>query len=57
MNAQSHISILQGGLQYKLNNGACVIIPYPTVDVKHIWLVYVSSELKISWFVSLLYAP
>ena len=32
--AQSHISIIQGGFLYKLNNGACTIIPYPTVEVK-----------------------
>ena len=32
---------------YKLNNGACAIIPYQTVEVNHIWKVYVTSELKI----------
>ena len=26
--AQSHISIVQGGLKYKLNSVACTIIPY-----------------------------
>ena len=35
-NRTSHVSIVQGGLQYKLNSGACTIIPYPTVQVKHI---------------------
>ena len=39
--AQSHISIIQGGFQYKLNNHACTIIPYPTVEMKHIRQVYV----------------
>ena len=48
--AQSHISIIQGGFQYKLNNGACTIIPYPTVEVNHIRQVYVGSELKIKLF-------
>ena len=33
--AQFHVSIIQGGFQYKLNNGACKSIPYPTVEVKH----------------------
>ena len=28
--------IIQGGFQYQLNNGACTIIPYQTVEVKHI---------------------
>ena len=42
---------------YKLNNGACMIIPYQTVEVKQIWEVYVTNELKKSCFVSLLYAP
>ena len=27
-----------------------MIIPYPTVEVKHIWQVYVTSELKIKLF-------
>ena len=47
MITQSHISIAQGGLQCKLNDGACAIIQYPIVEVKHIWQVYVTSELKI----------
>ena len=34
--AQSHISIIQGGFHYRLNDGANTIIPYPTVEVKHI---------------------
>ena len=45
-NRTSHISIIQGEFQYKLNNGACTIIPYLTVEVKHIWQVYVASKLK-----------
>ena len=45
--AQSHISIEQEGLYCKLNNGACTIIPYPIVEVKHILVVHVTSELKI----------
>ena len=28
--------VRKDGLQYKLNNGACEIIPYPTLEVKHI---------------------
>ena len=44
------MSIIQWGFQYKSNNGACTIIPYPTVEVKHIWQVYVASELKIKLF-------
>ena len=35
---------------YKLNNGGCTIIPYPAVGVKHIWQVYVTSELKVKLF-------
>ena len=50
MIAHCHISIIQGGFQCKLNNGACTIIPYPTVEVKRIWQVYVPSELKIKLF-------
>ena len=45
-----HVSIIQGGLQLKLNNGASAIIPYLTVEVKHIWQVNVVSELKIKLF-------
>ena len=41
---------MQGGLLYKLNNGACTNIPYTTVEVKHIWLVYVTNELKLNLF-------
>ena len=29
-----------------LNNGACAIVPYPMVEVKHIWQVYVTGEQK-----------
>ena len=54
---QSQISIVQGGLYNTLNNGACTIIPYSTVELKHIWQVYVTSEQKWSWLVSLLYVP
>ena len=43
-------SIVQEGFQYKLNNGACTIIPYLTVEMKHIWQVYVTGELKIRFF-------
>ena len=35
---------------YKLNNGACMIIPYQTVEVKQIWEVYVTNGLKIKLF-------
>ena len=35
-NKTDNRSIVQGGFWYKLNNGACAIIPYPTVEVKHI---------------------
>ena len=28
----------------------CVIIPYPTVEVKHMWQLYVTSELRIKFF-------
>ena len=28
----------------------CVIIPYPTVEVKHMWQIYVTSELRIKFF-------
>ena len=45
--AQSHKSLIEGGFQYKLNNGACMIKPYPTVEVKHIWQVYVASVLVV----------
>ena len=41
---------IQGGLQYKLNNGTYTIIPYATVDVKHIKQVYVTSKQKIKLF-------
>ena len=44
--AQSNISIAQGGFKYKLNNGVCTIIPYPTVEEKHNLQVYVTNELK-----------
>ena len=37
-------------VSYKLNKDACTIIPYPTVQEKHIWQVYVTSELKIKLF-------
>ena len=47
---QVYVSIVQGGFYCKLNNGACTIIPYPTVEVKHIWQVYVTSELQIKLF-------
>ena len=47
MIAQSHISIVQGEIYHKLNNGACAIIPYPTIEVKDIWQVHVATELKI----------
>ena len=47
---QSHISIAQGGFYYKLNNSACTIIPYPTVEVKHMWHVYVTFEITIRFF-------
>ena len=33
-----------------------MIIPYPTVEVKHIQQVYVTSELKIKFFCFLTYA-
>ena len=33
--AQSHVSIVQEGFQYKLNNGDCTIIPYMTAELKH----------------------
>ena len=33
---QSHISIVQGGFQYKLNSDACTIISYPAIEEKHI---------------------
>ena len=35
---------------FNLNNGAYMINPYPIVEVKHIWQVYVTSELKIKLF-------
>ena len=44
------ISIVQGGFQCKLNNGACTIISHRTVKMKHIWQVYLTSELKIKLF-------
>ena len=43
---KSHVSIVLGEFKYKLNDDACMIIPYPTVEEKHIWQVYVTSELK-----------
>ena len=33
--AQSYISNIQRGFQYKLNNSACRIVPYPKIEVKH----------------------
>ena len=48
--AQPNISTVQGGFLYKLNNGSCTIIPYPTVEVKYIWEVFVTSESKIKSF-------
>ena len=48
--AQSHISIAKGGFSYKLNNDACTIIPYPAVELKRTWQVYITSELKIKLF-------
>ena len=33
-----------------MNNDACKIIPYRTVEEKHIWQVYVTSELKMELF-------
>ena len=48
--AQSHINIVQGGFQFKLNNDACKIIPYPTVEGKHIGQVNVTNEPKIELF-------
>ena len=41
--AQYHISVVQGGFYYTLNNGACTVIPYPTVEQKNIWQVYVTN--------------
>ena len=57
MVAQNEINV-QGELANKNNNrilvqmknGACAIIPYPKVEVKHIWKVYVTSELKVKLF-------
>ena len=46
----SHISIVEEGFYNKLNNDACTIVPYPTVEDKHIWQVYVTNELKIKLF-------
>ena len=40
------LSMVQGGFY----NGACTVIPYPTVEVKHIWQVYATSELKMKLF-------
>ena len=37
-----------GRISVQLNNGACIIISYPTVEVKHIGQVYVARELKIN---------
>ena len=37
------ISIVQGGNVF---NSACVIISYSIVEVKHVWQVYVTSELS-----------
>ena len=37
----------QGGLKCNLYNGASTIIPYPTIEVKDIWQVYVTVELKV----------
>ena len=28
----------------------CVIIPYPTVEVKYMWQLYVTNELRIKFF-------
>ena len=40
-------SIVQGGYAF---NGAYVIISYSIVEMKHIWQVYVTSELSaIAW--------
>ena len=50
MTVQPHINILQEEHLYKLHIRACAIIPYPTVEVKHIWKVYVTNELKIKFF-------
>ena len=44
-------------IQYKSSNGDCTTIIYPAVEVKCTWQVYVTSELKIKLFASLLYAP
>ena len=39
-----------GRILVQINN-ACTIIPYPTAEEKHIWQVYVTSELKKNCFV------
>ena len=40
----------KGGFYNKLNNDACTIVSYPTLEDKHIWQVYVTNELKIKLF-------
>ena len=39
--------ILNTNFKHELNNDTCRIIPYPTVQEKHIWQVHVTNELKI----------
>ena len=48
--AQSHKSIVLRGIYCRLNNCDFTIITYLTVEVKHTWQVYVTSELKIKLF-------
>ena len=45
---QNEVNVL-GELENKADN-CTVIIPYPTVKLKHIWQFYVTSELKIKLF-------
>ena len=48
--SQSHISTVQGEFWCKFNSDAYRIIPYSTIQEKHIWHVYVTSEIKIKSF-------
>ena len=35
-----------GRILVNLNNGDCTIIPYPTVEDKHTWQVYITNGLN-----------
>ena len=53
--AQSYVRMAQWGFKYKLNNGACAIIPYQQWRWNTLWQIYVTSKLKIKFYFCFLF--